>query len=540
MSLVKITPAGESITCEAGQTVSFQFNVSNTSGKSLRYGAEVKFNDGDNDWITVEGSIEGDLADGVDTTVQASIAPPKDLLADNSEATNYAFRLRIYDTQKPQDAVDSATVSVEVQPAQPVEEGGPLIWPWIVAAVVAVIAIGSVTTWLLLSGAETMPDYTGQKWADIEEQLEIYEVEALVGYNNGTEFIEEEVDEYDEGVVISQNPEAGADLPEVADGERIPLQLQIGLETTTVPDTIGQSVAEAKAKIAAAGLQLGEITEKQTSDAGTGASILAQTPVADTLILPNSRVSLVIAKRTIVVPNLRGFTLIEAQSALESLGFTVEEQQIKKSGPLNEVLQQSPKVGTEAAYGSKVVISIPKVETVPRVIELRSEVATARLKALGFTVEERQLKQLSGLVNEVFQQDPKADTEVLYGSKVVISIPKVATVPALGRESIGSATKKLTSLGFTVKNSKVKKFGTKFTPNRAVKKEQEQLAKDVEVTVVRSVPEWEAFEPEEQPGFKGGYRWLVSLKAGDQTKLEAVYTITLPFKYELEGGNRRD
>lgn len=68
----------------------------------------------------------------------------------------------------------------------------------------------------------------------------------------------------------------------------------------------------------------------------------------------------------------------------------------------------------------------------------------------------------------------------------------------------------------------------------------DQLAKDVEVTVVRSVPEWQAFEPEEQPGFKGGYRWRVSLEAGDRTKMEAVYTITLPFKYELEGGNRRD
>ena len=68
----------------------------------------------------------------------------------------------------------------------------------------------------------------------------------------------------------------------------------------------------------------------------------------------------------------------------------------------------------------------------------------------------------------------------------------------------------------------------------------DQLTKEVEVTVNRSMPEWEPFEPEEQTGFKGAYRWRIDLEPGEQRKMEAVYTITLPYKYELEGGNRRD
>ena len=68
----------------------------------------------------------------------------------------------------------------------------------------------------------------------------------------------------------------------------------------------------------------------------------------------------------------------------------------------------------------------------------------------------------------------------------------------------------------------------------------DQLTKEVEVVVNRSAPEWEAFEPKEQPGFEGGYRWRTNLEPGERTKMEAVYTVTLPFKYELEGGNRRD
>jgi len=68
----------------------------------------------------------------------------------------------------------------------------------------------------------------------------------------------------------------------------------------------------------------------------------------------------------------------------------------------------------------------------------------------------------------------------------------------------------------------------------------DQLTKEVEVTVNRSAPEWQPFEPEKQPGFKGAYRWRIGLGPGEQTKMEAVYTVTLPYKYELEGGNRRD
>lgn len=67
-----------------------------------------------------------------------------------------------------------------------------------------------------------------------------------------------------------------------------------------------------------------------------------------------------------------------------------------------------------------------------------------------------------------------------------------------------------------------------------------ELEKDIDITVNNAEPEWEPFEPEEQPGFSGAYRWWVDLEPRARCRLRAGYTVSLPYKYELDGGNRRE
>jgi uncharacterized protein DUF4139/flagellar FliG-like protein/uncharacterized protein DUF4140 len=67
-----------------------------------------------------------------------------------------------------------------------------------------------------------------------------------------------------------------------------------------------------------------------------------------------------------------------------------------------------------------------------------------------------------------------------------------------------------------------------------------RLEKDIEVTVDSSSPEWETFKPDDSPEIAEARRWVVKLQAGEKSKLQAQYTITVPQKYELQGGNRRD
>jgi hypothetical protein len=62
---------------------------------------------------------------------------------------------------------------------------------------------------------------------------------------------------------------------------------------------------------------------------------------------------------------------------------------------------------------------------------------------------------------------------------------------------------------------------------------------DVEVSVKRVSPKWISFEQKEHP-LKGGYCWRFPLDSGKKQRLEASYTITIPSKYQLIGGNRRE
>jgi len=62
---------------------------------------------------------------------------------------------------------------------------------------------------------------------------------------------------------------------------------------------------------------------------------------------------------------------------------------------------------------------------------------------------------------------------------------------------------------------------------------------DVKVAPGEVAPSWEAWQPEDSD-LKGGQRWRVTLPPGAPVPLRASYTVTLPAKMELSGGNRRE
>lgn len=64
--------------------------------------------------------------------------------------------------------------------------------------------------------------------------------------------------------------------------------------------------------------------------------------------------------------------------------------------------------------------------------------------------------------------------------------------------------------------------------------------KEVEVAVTASDPTWESFEPPLQPDFRGAKRWVFPLPPNGKKLLSAGYTISIPAKYDLENGNRRE
>ena len=140
MSIVKTTPAGESITCKAGESGRFQFNISNAAGRQVRFGAQAKGNDGPLDWLTVDGAAERSLDASASSSVEVVARPPANLLKMEDGNKRFNFKLRVHDVEDPEEIVDSVTVSVEVIPVPP----QPKKFPWWI-----VILLLAVPAWVL-------------------------------------------------------------------------------------------------------------------------------------------------------------------------------------------------------------------------------------------------------------------------------------------------------------------------------------------------------------------------------------------------------
>ncbi len=66
---------------------------------------------------------------------------------------------------------------------------------------------------------------------------------------------------------------------------------------------------------------------------------------------------------------------------------------------------------------------------------------------------------------------------------------------------------------------------------------------NVKVSVGKVEPAWERYEPPVEPKLpvlQGGHRWRVQIESAAKQGLNASYTIKIPSKYELVGGNRRE
>lgn len=146
MAIVKITPAGESIKCQAGQHAKFQFSVSNAVDREIRYGVQVRADNNAASWLTVDGDIERNLQSNSDSTIEINVSPPVDLLKEEDGTKTFNFKIRIYDVQNPESTVDSATVSAVIKPVA--VESKPLPWIWIVVAAAGLLA-AIVVIWLL-------------------------------------------------------------------------------------------------------------------------------------------------------------------------------------------------------------------------------------------------------------------------------------------------------------------------------------------------------------------------------------------------------
>lgn len=256
-------------------------------------------------------------------------------------------------------------------------------WPWVIAAVVLLAALGAGGAYAFVTLTET-PTYEVESFVGLQAD----EVPPLVAEFGWTVTeLQNRQDGTEPGEVIAQEPAPGTMLEE---GAELTITVSLGNTLVGVPTGLeGLTLEEATARIEAAELVVGDTTSEFSEDVPAGSVI----GVLTTGQLPKGEsVDLLLSDgpepRT--VPTLDGATFEDAQAELEALGLVAEEA----SEP-SETVDQGLTIRTEPAAGEqvergatvRVVVSsgLPFVE-VPDVAGLSAGEAANLLEEAGFTI----------------------------------------------------------------------------------------------------------------------------------------------------------
>lgn len=165
------------------------------------------------------------------------------------------------------------------------------------------------------------------------------------------------------GVVFEQKPAAGTELER---GETILLVVSNGPPKATVPDVVGQPVAEAVEDLQAVGLRARQVEAFAAQERGT---VVKQEPRGGEKLQEGAIVRLTVSKgtRPVSVPDVVGTTSSEATRTLREAGFEVNIVAVPSTEAAGTVLAQSPAAGTDAAKGSSVRLNVaqPSGDTTP-------------------------------------------------------------------------------------------------------------------------------------------------------------------------------
>ncbi len=240
----------------------------------------------------------------------------------------------------------------------------------------------------------------------------------------------------------------------------------IGSSSSTsfsLPSVTGSQVAAAENTLRAKGLN--PIESPEPSSASQRGVVLGTIPSAGTKVQKGQTITLDVGSGTpsvpdVLVPNVVGFTLHDAQSAMFESGFQVDSIQASCNEPNGDVCTQSPTGETMARKGSIVTLTVSNVPasttstnantiSVPPVQGDNVQTACAIIQSFTLTCGQSQYTFSSSVpVNDVIRTVPVPGTKVSAGTAVnlVISTGPPVTVPNLYLVPASDAESQLTGL----------------------------------------------------------------------------------------------
>ena len=208
-------------------------------------------------------------------------------------------------------------------------------------------------------------------------------------------------------------------------------------ERVQVPSVIGMTETEARAAIADAGLEVGEVDYEPSEDVDVDV-VIRQEPNRDQYEDPGTLVDLVVSTGLPLaeVPFVVGSSKDEARNRLRNAGlkvaFEVEESDEQKG----QVLRTDPEGGESVPQGSTVTVVVSDgQEKIPNVIGLTREEAEEEIRDAGFVPEVREdsgSTEPRGTVTDQFPREGVAaenSTVIIFVSTFVEPTPTPTPPP---------------------------------------------------------------------------------------------------------------
>jgi len=254
------------------------------------------------------------------------------------------------------------------------------------------------------------------------------------------------------GVVVGTDPDAGV---EQLRGSEVELVVSAG--RPAVPDIkAGLDVTTATAAINDADLTVVTGTAPEFDDSVPVGAVLRTDPAAGTELTVNAPVTLILSAgpRPIVVPQVTGKSQADAEKSLTDAGFTigtVTRTFDARTAP-GTVLRTDPTVGSTAARGSAVALTVADSITVPDVRGKSTKDAIAAMRDAGFSVSVGDPAFDAGIdAGDILRTDPGPGTRVDRTGATVFLVPSNAvTVPDLTDLRVKQAEKQLDDLGLRI------------------------------------------------------------------------------------------
>ncbi|HEY5427430.1 MAG TPA: PASTA domain-containing protein, partial [Candidatus Tumulicola sp.] len=206
---------------------------------------------------------------------------------------------------------------------------------------------------------------------------------------------------------------------------------------TTIAVANYTNMSDAQAQQAAVNDGLRVRFVKGPSDTVAANHVIRQNPLAGTKVAKDSLIELVVSngKPLVGLMDYRGFSVVDAQRALQAQGFAVSVVRKFDNSAKDNVVDQQPKSGTQVRQGSRIALIVsngPTLVAVPNFAGMPVDKARALAQKLGITLDTSQQAAINGVpADTVASQNPAAGQQTQKNGVVFAVVSTgIASVPA--------------------------------------------------------------------------------------------------------------